>query len=682
MKHTITIMLVATAFLFTACQQDKKETGKTMEKSPVNDKLITELSDSLKEKHPGIEAERIEKGIDQAASLWRKSDGDEKAFENFVAENFIADEQERKVALDKLQRNFEVLNGHFHQIQVGLKEPLHLDMGELHKLDYMFGEYDPSAHLEEDMYKNKIAFLVALNFPAYNLEEKMEKSEKWSRQEWAEARAGDMFDARIPSELIRKIGETSTKADTYISEYNIFMGHLINEAGDTLFPEDLKLISHWGLRDELKSHYGEKSNEAQEMVYQVMLRIIRQEIPQKVINSDAYEWNPYSNELFKDGEKVEFDPEPCTRYEHLLSNFKVRKAVDPYVPLYPTYIDRAFSQNMEITQTEVEKLFQDFISDEAVKDVAALIAERLGRDLRPYDIWYDGFKSRSGVSESELDKITAERFPSPADFNDALPSFLKKLGWEDEKANWIASKIVVDPARGAGHAWGAEMRDDVAHLRTRIPEEGMKYKGYNIAVHEFGHNVEQTITLHNVDNYFMRGVPNTAFTEAVAFMFQSRDLQLLDMETDNPKAEALATLDNFWSSLEIMGVALVDMEVWKWMYDNPDATSEELRDAVNEIAIEVWNQYYADIFGMYDSPVLAIYSHMISSPLYLSNYPLGHLIEFQMEAYMKDKDFASELTGALQQGRLIPQLWMKNAVGEELSGEPLLNATKTALKEL
>jgi hypothetical protein len=460
------------------------------------------------------------------------------------------------------------------------------------------------------------------------------------------------------------------------------MGYLLNQKGEKLFPEDLKLISHWGLRDELKSHYGEKTQAAQEMIYQVMLRIISQEIPQQVINSGEYEWNPFDNVLYKEDKEVEFDKEPYTRYAHLLSNFKAMKAVDPYTPLYPTYIDRAFSQNMEITQLEVEQLFRNFISSETVNDVAALISERLGRDLRPYDIWYDGFKARTGVSEDDLDEITEKRFSNPEAFNKALPGFLKQLGWEDAKAESISSKIVVDPARGAGHAWGAEMRDDVSHLRTRIPESGMKYKGYNIAVHEFGHNVEQTITLHDVDHYFMHGVPNTAFTEAVAFTFQSRDLKLLGLDSENPRAEALATLDNFWSAYEIMGVSIVDMEVWKWMYMHPEATPEELAVAVQEIAMKVWNTYYAGVFGVADSPILAIYSHMIDAPLYLSNYPLGHLIEFQMEAYMKDNAFSEVLTNALTQGRLIPQLWMKGAVGEELSGEPLIKATENTLKEM
>jgi len=78
------------------------------------------------------------------------------------------------------------------------------------------------------------------------------------------------------------------------------------------------------------------------------------------------------------------------------------------------------------------------------------------------------------------------------------------------------------------------MRKDVALLRTRVPATGMNYKGFNIAMHEFGHNVEQTITLHDVDYYMMHGVPNTAFTEALAFVFQKRDLDVLGIKEVNP----------------------------------------------------------------------------------------------------------------------------------------------------
>jgi len=64
------------------------------------------------------------------------------------------------------------------------------------------------------------------------------------------------------------------------------------------------------------------------------------------------------------------------------------------------------------------------------------------------------------------------------------------------------------------------MRSEKAHLRTRVEKMGMNYKGYNIAVHEMGHNVEQTFSLNDNDYTLLQGVPNTAFTEALAFVFQ------------------------------------------------------------------------------------------------------------------------------------------------------------------
>ncbi|HPG33370.1 MAG TPA: hypothetical protein PLM34_05915 [Lentimicrobium sp.] len=86
--------------------------------------------------------------------------------------------------------------------------------------------------------------------------------------------------------------------------------------------------------------------------------------------------------------------------------------------------------------------------------------------------------------------------------------------------------------------------------------------------------------------------------------------------------------------------------------------------------------------GGNDEPILAIYSHMIDNPLYLSNYPMGHLIEFQVEQQVKGKPLAAEFDRMYTQGRLIPQLWMKGAVGREISIEPTLNAATEALKAL
>ena len=96
-------------------------------------------------------------------------------------------------------------------------------------------------------------------------------------------------------------------------------------------------------------------------------------------------------------------------------------------------------------------------------------------------------------------------------------------------------------------------------------------------MHEFGHNVEQVTDLYHIDYYPLAGVPNSATTEAMAFLFQARDLQLLGY--GRQKMDDNATLDIFWGMYEIMGVSLVDMYTWRWLYAHPDATAAGLRRA-------------------------------------------------------------------------------------------------------
>jgi hypothetical protein len=73
---------------------------------------------------------------------------------------------------------------------------------------------------------------------------------------------------------------------------------------------------------------------------------------------------------------------------------------------------------------------------------------------------------------------------------------------------------------------------------------------------------------------------------------------------------------------------------------------------------------------------------MIDAALYLPDYPLGHLVAFQLESYLKGKNLGREMERMCRAGRLTPQLWMKNAVGEEISAQPLLAAAREALEAI
>lgn len=674
-KHLLLIAFGAILAVLGGCQQNNNDMSNISETTV--QQAIQGIETRLSDKS------LVEKGVRQAASLWRAEDGTEGEFIEFVKGNIMADDAAKEVLFQKLSTAFEVLFGTSNQISVRLQMPVHLTGSELTDIDYVFAGYSPSSHFSDDMFANKVAFITALNFPNFTLEEKNTLGREWSRLEWAYSRMGDIFTNRVPASINQRASQVYSNSENYIAGYNIMMGHLLTEDGRKLFPEDMVLLSHWNLRDEIKSNYADVPNafEKQQMIYKVMEHIACQSIPADVINNPAYDWAPYSNKAYANGKEVSLSAEGAARYSHILETFKVEQALDPYNPQLPTGIKRNFEGGMEISAEDIEEMFINLISSPEVAKVAELIKARLGRDLQPYDIWYDGFKSRSTISEDVLTAQTRKLYPDAKAFEKDMPRLLRNLGFTRADADYLASKIVVEGARGSGHAWGASGRWEPARLRTRVGEKGMDYKGYNIAVHEFGHNVEQTLSLYDVDHYMLNGVPNTAFTEALAFIFQKRDLILLGYPQ---QVDDNTTLDIFWGAYEIMGVSLVDMYTWRWLYENPAATAEQLRDAVIGIARDVWNKYYEPILGTHDSPILAIYSHMVNSPMYLPNYPFGHIIEFQLEEHlagMSDREFASEIKRIFTIGTLTPHFWMEEAVGSKVSTDPLIKAVERILSK-
>ncbi|GAB4374657.1 MAG: hypothetical protein Kow0042_19440 [Calditrichia bacterium] len=629
--------------------------------------------------------ERIETGVAQAASRWKKSDGSAEDFQKFCLKHFTIDSSELKVIFERFQHNLEMLFGHLHIISREFDWALQVDIGPVYDVDYLFANYNPFAHVSEDFFHTKLAFVALLNFPLETLENKNNQGLNWSRKKWAETRLVEQFQSRIPSEVAQKRSEAYTAADDYISNYNIFMHQLLDEQGNRLFPQDLKLITHWGLRDELKAQYANPEGfPRQHMIQAVMEKIIRQEIPRGVINSREYDWNPFENTVYKAGtrETVKAEAEPNTRYQHIWNIFQAERGLDPYYPQAPSLIDRRFQIMREMSEAEVEGLLIEVLSSPILKDIASLIQKRLGRPLEPFDIWYNGFKLRSKLNEDQLDKIVSQRYPTVDAFQRDLPFILRNLGFSPQTANFLAEHIQVDPSRGAGHASGAMMKADRAHLRTRIPETGMTYKGYNIAIHELGHNVEQVFSLNGIDYYTLNGVPNTAFTEAFAFVFQSRDLEILGLGQTSQQDEDLRALNDMWATMEISGVALTDMYIWRWMYDHPDANPEMLREAMLQTAKSVWNQYFAPVLGHPDTDLLAIYSHIVDGGMYTPDYPLGHIISFQIEQYLKEHPLAPEMERMCKLGRLSPQIWMQLAVGEKVSAQPLIQSAARALQNV
>ena len=612
-------------------------------------------------------------GVQQAAALWTEEDGSQADFDQLVADYYCTSDSERLALFESLSRILENVYQSADMLTVDLLKPTQLtNASEPQAPDWIMSGYSPLAHFLDDMFANKLAFITIINFPHYTLEEKNTLGKNWTRQEWAYARMGDVFTTRVPAEVIARIAQVNANAENYIADYNIYMGNLRTEDGRQLWDNNKVLLSHWNLRDELKALYGaENGQEKQEMIYQVMQRIVAQTIPQKAINNPDFIWQPFSDGIEEN--------EPYTRYQKILDIAQAYFAEDAYCPSMPTGIIRNFEGGVEIPASELDSLFRALVGSEQVAQVAAIIRERLGRDLRPYDIWYDGFKARAALNEDELSAQTRQLYPDANAFAADMPRLLQQMGFYSEDARAIARHIVVEPARGSGHAWPCLGRKEDARLRTRIPANGMDYKGYNIAVHEFGHCVEQVLDMYFIDHYMLFGVPNTAYTEASAFLWQHRDLQLLPgAKMGNGINDPNEVLDQFWSMYEIMGVSLGDMAMWKWIYAHPKATAKELCEATQQIAKDIWNQYYEPVLGEHDCILLAVYSHMVNAPMYLPNYPLGHIVQYQLEEHLAQSknqlEFAQEYMRIYRLGRLTPKQWMIEAVGEAPSIEPILRA--------
>ncbi len=649
---------------------------------------------ALLERHGPDSEARIRSGVGQAAAMWRAEDGDAEAFVAFAHEHFRVDAQELADTFAHLQYAMEMLDGHLTSITRELRHYMDEDVGPIRPVDRLLGAYNPFAHLNEDLFGSKIAFVALLNFPASTLQERLEFGERWSRWRWAETRLVGRFENRVPADVQQALSVATSAADAYVNDYNLFLHHWLTPDGGRPFPGGLRLISHWGLRDELKSHYGQAAGvHKQRMIAQVMEHIVRQTIPAVVVNNPLVDWMPSTGEVRVSSVRdVEAPPgaaaradgtrEADTRYKLLLDIFHAQRAVDPYVPTAPTAMARSFDVGREIPADVVRTMFEDLFRAPVALEVARLIETRLGRPLEPFDIWYAGFTPRAAQAEAELDAITKKRYPTPAAFEADIPRILRDLGFASDTAERVASHIVVDPSRGAGHAWGAARRDDKAHLRTRVGADGMDYKGYNIAVHELGHNVEQVFSLNDIDHTLLAGVPGNAFTEALAFVFQERDLELLGLAQPHDDTEHLLALEAFWDACEIGAVALVDLAVWEWMYAHPQAMPAELRDAVVDIAGDVWQRTFGPLMRDAPSVLLGIYSHMLAYPLYLANYPLGHLIAFQLEEHFRNHDLAQEFERVCKLGRLTPDLWMRKAVGAPLSAAPLIEAAERAVAAL
>jgi hypothetical protein len=654
------------------------------DRSPlIGNEILAQVQDTLIKKHGEKDRERITRGTAQLSENWKTQDGMEQDFATFCTDNFLAD----SCLLSNfriIQENMVLQNGYLAKIRSRFTESERFTDTKEVRADLFFRKSVPNA----DSYKEKLAHFIQLNYPFYNLDEKRQSGEGWSREKWAMVRLGDAFVERQDPGFEPEAADEVKEFRNYIGKYFFRMDHITSPDGSYPFTKPLTLHSHFGLRDNLKEEYTRPGGLArQEITGKLVDHITQGTVPREFISDTSTRWDPWANKLFRmesgKAVPVAFETEGLKRYAGLLSEFRNRRSRDPLYKEGSTVIQRTF-ENSNLKPGEVEKLLRSFLSDPVIISVGKLVSARLGRPLQPFDIWYSGFQSQSFYPANNLDSITRARYPNPKALQDDLPNILMKMGFTEEEAFYIGSHSVVRPISTGGYSDQPVLRGDTALMTTVFNAKGLDYKGYRIAMHELGHVVCGVYSTRDIDHFLLADVPTGGITEGFAEMLAYKNTEGLGLVKGNfEEQKELLALASLWYMLDLGGQSLTDIETWKWMYAHPEATPEELRAAVLDISAEIWNQYYSPVFGgIKDQHILSIYNHFITGSLYLYNYFIGNVIMFQLyDAFMPD-NLAGGLRKACLQGNTLPELWMQSAVGQGISIDPLLKTARLAVDRL
>ncbi|MFO0894016.1 MAG: hypothetical protein U0574_03555 [Phycisphaerales bacterium] len=640
--------------------------------------------DAIVAEHGEDQRRAAERGVRQVAARWEPRDGTPEAMHAFCVRHFVSAPEARAALVDRLERALELVGGHLHEVRRSLRwwsDVRGQEVKGLPGVDDVLATFDPAPDLADQFYRQRLAFVALLNLPRPELREMLAEGAGWSTDEWAQARIAQAFGARIPEALAAEARRVAHEANMFVSGFHVPVGRLVTAGGERWFPAERALIAHWLVREEIKACYNHPAGlPRQRALAWVMARHVEGTIPAAVMERRGEgAWDPERNTI--DGAA----PGPlvgAVRYRTWMEHAALSRKFDPLYPEQPTAMARKFDLQREVPEEDVERLMVSLLESPVRAKLAAFLTRRLGRPLEAFDVYFDDVaESRSAAA---LDAAVRARFPDERAFQAALPTVLRELGFPADEAEFLGRRITVEIARGAGHAVRPGLPEYGAWLRTsRLPGE-LGWDGFDTAMHELGHNLEQLASTFWVPRPALRNVPNTACTEAFAFLYQSLAKRVLGLE-DAGAAQRAADLDAVQTMLaacQIAGPGLLELHAWRWIYAHPGASPEALRDEVVAIADRLWRRFYERDFGPDRWHILGAYQHMVGHPLYLPDYCLGHIMSHQIRSFMRGRDLARETRRICSLGRVTPDLWMRRAVGEGISAEALARDAGDALARL
>ena len=641
--------------------------------------IIQRTIQAIVDAHGEASRQRAEIGVEQVAMFWRECDGNDEAFATLCTERFVSDLQELTMLLDRLETSLEQIRGHLYEMRRNLRRWSDLVGETMEGVDSILATFDPAPDLSEQWFEQKLAFVAILNFQRVKLDEMLANGGEYSNAEWASARIANSFGPRIPKEVNDLARELHHRASEFVSHFHVPVGTMVDADGKRWFEADRKLLAHWLIREEMKAGYNDPNGLAkQRALAWVMSRHIDGTIPTAVMNGETTEdWDPQANTI---GGKDPGELNGLIRYERWMDNVTIARALDPHYPEHPTAIDRKFNLEREIPELEVEQLLEELLEHPVRRDLAAVLASQLGRPLEAHDIYFDDlFESRPA---EELNATVKAHFADEHEFQAKLPEVLRGLGYSEEDAEFLGTRVRVEIARGSGHAMRPQLPEYGAWLRTNRLKDELGWDGFDTAMHELGHNLEQLCSTYFAPRPSLRGVPNTACTEAFAFLYQSLAKRVLGIEDPELAQRAYheETIASILMACQIAGPSLVELKTWRWIYESDgEVTAEGIRNAHLAAGEEVWNRFFAEDFGEDPYHILCAYQHQVGYPLYLCDYAIGRTIGHQIRSYMQGKDLATETKRITSIGSLTPDQWMRQAVGSPLSVQPLVEDAAKAI---
>ena len=201
--------------------------------------------------------------------------------------------------------------------------------------------------------------------------------------------------------------------------------------------------------------------------------------------------------------------EPDTRYAMLQKTFFAAKKADPYSPTAPTLIARRFEEDREIPEARVKGMLEQVVTSPLVAQTAKTDSSRV------WAVRSSHLTSGTTVSvpaahtpKRSWMHIVAKRYPSAEAYQKDIPNLLDEAGLL-ARAGAISGQHTLPWTRRAAPAmpWARGCARRKPICARVIDKNGMDYKGFNVAVHEMGHNVEQTFSLNDVDHTLLHRRP-------------------------------------------------------------------------------------------------------------------------------------------------------------------------------